>query len=69
MGRIVQVPAIISARSIALPAASRGRCESLTKPGDFQARFSLGGGGREVPRSVAVERLHVRANWAKTEVD
>ena len=43
--------------------------ESLTKPGDFQARFSLGGGGREVPRSVAVERLHVRANWAKTEVD
>jgi hypothetical protein len=43
--------------------------KSLTKPGDFQARFSLGGGGREVPRSVAVERLHVRANWAKTEVD
>jgi len=28
--------------------------------------FSLGGGGREVPRSVAVERLRVRAGWAKS---
>jgi hypothetical protein len=41
-------------------------CESLTEPGDCQARFSLGGGGREVPRSVAVERLRVRARWAKS---
>ena len=39
----------------------RGLGESLTEPGDCQARFSLGGEGREVPRSVAVERSRVQA--------
>jgi hypothetical protein len=54
----ITAPADRSTQSI-FTAGSAASCS-------VRCSFSLGGGGREVARSVAVERLRVRARWAKS---
>jgi hypothetical protein len=46
----------------------RGLCESLAEPG-LSGPFQPGRRGQEVPRSVAVERLRVRAPLGQIEAD